>query len=438
MPHSSEIRSSEQRVVVTGMGWVTPLGATLDGAWERLVAGHSGVHRTENFDTSTFPTTFSAEVCGYQLGDDLADPSPYAESSRVTQFLLGACAQAWHAAQLDAFKALDLRRVGLYLAAGEGPLDLQNFAGTCLATWNESANTIDDVKWAEEALVRFNPLTELAQEPHMALNELSHWSGAAGPAMNCLTACAASAQAIGEATEMIRQGDADVMIAGGGNSMIHPLGITGFSRLTALSTRNDSPTEASRPFDAKRDGFVIAEGSGIVILERLSHAIQRNAPIWAEVMGYGNAADGYRITDQDPESRGTIDSIQAALTDAHLSPDQIDYFNAHGTGTKENDRQESLAIRQVFGEHAKTLPVSSIKSMIGHAMTAAGVIEFISCVLAIQHQLLPPTINLQTIDPQCDLDHVANFARPANIRNALTSNAGFGGQNVALVLGKYA
>src|SRR5437660_12444107 len=258
-----------------------------------------------------------------------------------------------------------------------------------------------------------------------------------GPNYNCLTACAASSQAIGEATEMIRANDADVMLAGGSHSMIHPLGITGFNRLTALSTRNDSPATASRPFDLTRDGFVLGEGSGMIVLEELEHAKKRGAPIYAEVMGYGSTGDAFRVTDSHDEGRGAIACMKAALADSGLPPEQIGYINAHGTSTQVNDRVETLAIKAVFGDDAKRLPVSSNKSMLGHLIAAGGPVEMITSVMAIRRGVLPPTINYEYPDPACDLDYIPNEAREQRIRHALSNSFGFGGQNISLIVSRF-
>src|SRR5204863_8430024 len=282
-----------------------------------------------------------------------------------------------------------------------------------------------------------NVTREIEQEPNMPLSHIALLTGARGPAMNCLTACAASTQAIGEATEILRRGDADVMIGGGAHSMIHPFGVTGFNRLTALSTANDRPTCASRPFDNARGGFVLGEGAGVVILETLEHAISRKAKIRAEVVGYGSTADAFRITDQHPTGEGAVIAMREALDDAKLSPKDIHYINAHGTGTRENDGNETGAIKQVFGEHAKNVPVSSIKSMMGHLIAAAGAVELITCVLAIRDQILPPTTNLESHDPECDLDYVPTQARKARVDVAMSNSFGFGGQNDTIILKKF-
>ncbi len=319
-------------------------------------------------------------------------------------------AQAWKHAGLEADK-LDLDRVGIYLGSGEGSLDFDAFTMSALAAWKPDTQTIDMVKWAQMAFELMNVNREMEQEPNMPLSHVALLTGARGPAMNCLTACAASTQAIGEATEILRRGDADVMIGGGAHSMIHPLGVTGFNRLTALSTVNDPPEKASRPFDKQRGGFVLGEGAGMVILETLDHAQKRGATILAEVVGFGSTADAYRITDQDPQGMGAIVAMQRALENAGLSPADVHYINAHGTGTPENDGKETAAIKAVFKEHAKSVPVSSIKSMMGHLIAAAGAVELITCVLAIRDGMLPPTMNLQNPDPECDLDYVPNAAR---------------------------
>jgi len=424
------------RVVITGIGWITPMGHSIDEVWKRLLAGESGIAKTTIFDASTFPTTFSAEVKNYRLADHISDISQHSAGGRNTQFALGACAQAWKSAGLDAAK-LDLDRVGIYLGSGEGSLDFDAYTGAALAAWKAEENSLDSVKWAEMAIEHMNVTRELEQEPNMPLSHLALLTGARGPAMNCLTACAASTQAIGEATEILRRGDADVMISGGAHSMIHPFGVTGFNRLTALSTFNENPRCASRPFDAARGGFVLGEGAGMVILETLDHAKARGAKILAEIVGYGSTADAFRITDQDPDGMGAIVAMREALADARLTPNDVHYINAHGTGTKENDGNETTAIKAVFGEQAKNVPVSSIKSMMGHLIAAAGAVEMICCVLAIRDQVLPPTMNLDTPDPECDLDYVPNKARPAKVEVAVSNSFGFGGQNDTIIVKRF-
>src|SRR5688572_386910 len=427
-----------KRVVITGLGWVTPMGHSVDSVWKQLLEGGSGIAKTTIFDASTFPTTFSAEVKDYDLADHIGDQAAEHDTGgRNTKFALGACAQAWKMAGLDAAE-LDLDRVGIYLGSGEGSLDFDAYTAAALTSWKPDAMQIDSVKWAEIARERMNVMRELEQEPNMPLSHLALLTGARGPAMNCLTACAASTQAIGEATEILRRGDADVMIGGGAHSMIHPFGVTGFNRLTALSTQNEDPPKASRPFDNQRGGFVLGEGAGMVILETLEHAQHRGAKILAEVVVYGSTADAFRITDQHPDGEGAVVAMREALADAKLSPKDIGYINAHGTGTRENDGNETNAIRQVFGDEAKTVPVSSIKSMMGHLIAAAGAVELICCVLALRDQELPPTMNLENPDPECDLDYVPNQARKASLNVAMSNSFGFGGQNDTIIVRKWA
>ncbi len=435
------------RVVITGLGWVTPMGHSIEQVWRRLINGESGIAPTTLFDASTFPTTFSAEVKHFDLSRHVKDLSKHQQVGRNTAFALAACAQAWDMAKLPSLSSpsqlatpnsqLDLDRVGIYLGSGEGSLDFDAYTNASLSGWAENATELDTVQWAKIAFERMNPMREIEQEPNMPLSHLALLTGARGPAANCLTACAASTQAIGEAMEILRRGDADVMIAGGAHSMIHPFGVTGFNRLTALSTLNENPEGASRPFDADRGGFVLGEGAGVVILETLEHAQKRGAKILAEIVGYGSTADAFRITDQHPEGEGAIVAMTEAMRDADLSPTDIHYINAHGTGTKENDGNESLAIKKVFGDHAKKVPVSSIKSMMGHLIAAAGAVELITCVLTIRDQIIPPTTNYQTPDPDCDLDYVPNIARPTPVDVALSNSFGFGGQNDTLIVKRF-
>ena len=415
---------SRTRVVITGMGWVTPMGHDLDGVWGRLLNGESGVTRTDLFDASTFPTTFSAQVRDYDL-------SPYQSVGRNTAFALGAAKQALEASGIVGNVASE--RFGAYLGSGEGSLDYAAYTSAALA--GRTGDTFDSAAWYEVASRMMDVNREHEQEPNMPLFHVARLAGANGPSANCLTACAASCQAAGEASEMLRRGEADAMLVGGAHSMIHPLGVTGFNRLTALSQRNEEPTKASRPFDADRGGFVLGEGSGMLVLETLDHAQARGATILAEIAGYGSTADAFRVTDQHPEGEGAILAMREAMDDAGITAADVDYVNAHGTGTKENDSTETAAIRAVLGERAKDVPVSSIKSMMGHLIAASGAVELISCVLAIRDRTLPPTINLDKPGPECDLDYVPNASRKVERMDvALTNNFGFGGQNDTLVV----
>ena len=436
---------SAPRVVVTGTGWITPLGHDIEGVWKRLLAAESGMAPITRFDARTFPTTFAAEVRDYDVAKYVKDPAVHRSADLNSQFALGAASQAWRQAGLDRAAPRDPRRVGLYLGAGEGVLDTENYVGSNLAGWDAAAGKVDGRRWAEAALSRMTPAREIEQEPNMPLAHLAREFNARGPAYNCLTACAASTQAIGEAFSILRRGDADVMIAGGTHTMIHLLGVTGFNRLTALSEFEGDPTEASRPFSLDRSGFVMGEGSGMIVLETLEHAKARGATPLCEVVGYGSSCDAYRITDIQPEGRGAAVAMEAALRQAGIDPASrgadgrppVHYISAHGTGTKENDSIETKAVKRVFGEGARQIPMSSIKSMMGHLIAAAGSVEFITCVLAIRDGMVPPTRNLRTPDPDLDLDYVPNAARKVPVEVCVSNNFGFGGQNDSLVVRRF-
>jgi len=436
---------ADDRVVITGMGWVTPLGHDLESVWKRLLAGESGIAPIDRFDARTFPTTFAGQVRGYDLARFVKDPAVHAGAGLNTAFALGAARQAWAQARLDADAGLDRRRIGLYLGAGEGVLDFDPYVASNLAGWDPAAKRVDGRRWVEAALRLMNAEREIEQEPNMPLAHLAREFGIRGPAYNCLTACAASTQAMGEAFSIIRRGDADVMIAGGTHTMIHVLGITGFNRLTALSTSKGDPTKASKPFSRNRDGFVMGEGSGMLVLERLSHASRRGATPLAEVVGYGSSADAFRITDIQPDGRGAAAAMTGALRQAGLDPAALDakgrpgvhYISAHGTGTQENDSIETAAVKRVFGTLAPRIPMSSVKSMFGHLIAAAGSVEMITCVLAIRDRVLPPTINLHEPDPALDLDYVPNAARPADVDVCLSNSFGFGGQNDTVIIRRF-
>lgn len=297
--------------------------------------------------------------------------------------------------------------------------------------------TLSAEKFNAGALRVWQPEAEAELELNMPAAYLGAMFNAQGPNLNCIAACASSSQAIGESAEMIRRGDVDAMLCGVAHSMIHPFGITGFHRLSALSMRNDDPAHAVRPFDRERDGFVVGEGGAVLVLESLEHALARGADIWGELTGYGSAQDAFRITDTHPDGRGAIQCMRRALNDAHLNPDDIGYINAHGTGTEVNDKIETLAVKQVFGSGAYRVPISSTKSMLGHFTTAGGAIEMVVSLLAVRSGVLPPTINYHTPDPQCDLDYVPNEAREVRCRHVLSNSFGFGGQNAALVVSRF-
>jgi 3-oxoacyl-[acyl-carrier-protein] synthase II len=423
-----------RRVVVTGAGWVTPLGTDIEAVWRRLLRGESGVGSTTIFDASSFPTRISAEIKNWDIADAGEKSDNWKFRGRHTKFAAGAAKSAVADSGLD-LNRLDPLRMGVYLGSGEGQQDFNTFAAMMTAALQ--SGDLDMAEFVRKGLELLNPLTELEQEPNIPSGVLAGMFNAQGPNLNCLTACAASSQAIGEATEIIRRGDADVMLSGGTHSMIHPFGVTGFCLLTALSTRNDEPTRASRPFDRLRDGFVLGEGASMVILEEAEHAKKRGAKIYGEVAGYGSTADAYRITDIHPEGRGAARCMQLAIEDASLSPANIGYVNAHGTSTAVNDRVETLACKKVFGERAHQTPVSSTKSMMGHLIAAAGATEMIICLLAIRDNVLPPTINYENPDPDCDLDYVPNQARESKLDHALSNSFGFGGQNISLVVSRF-
>ncbi len=421
-----------RRVVITGMGTVNPLAHDVEGTWRALLECKSGISKTELFDASTFPSTFSAQVKDFDLSRHVDNAERHATAGRHCGFAIAAAVQAWKQAGLADCDRLDAERLGLYLGSGEGSLDFDNFTSLLVDAWSE--NQVDTREWAELALDRMDLWREIEQDSNMVVAHLAAEFGVRGPAFNVLTACAASTQAMGEAAMQIRYGDAEVIITGGAHSMIHPYGVTGFNRLTALSTRNDEIESSSRPFDLTRDGFVLGEGASVLILEDYDFAVARGADIFAEIIGFGSSADAFRITDQDPAGDGAADSMRAALEDAGLEPADIDYVSAHGTGTQQNDQVETKAIKQVFGDLAYKVPVSSAKSMLGHLIAAAGATELITCVLALRDQVLPPTTNYHTPDPVCDLDYVPNEPRQAKLDIVMSNSFGFGGQNDTLII----
>ncbi|MEM7456147.1 MAG: beta-ketoacyl-[acyl-carrier-protein] synthase family protein [Planctomycetota bacterium] len=423
--------NNRRRVVITGAGVINPLGNDVETVWSALQEGRSGVGFTSIFDAAKFPTKISAEIKNWDIEDAGEDPEVWKFRGRHTRFAAGAAKQAVAASGImDAIA--NPRRLGVYMGSGEGTQDFYTFAKIVSRALDEEGN-LDHESFTLHGLESLNPVTELELEPNMPVGHIASLFNAQGPNSNCLTACAASSQAIGEATEIIRRGEADAMLSGGTHSMIHPFGVTGFNLLTALSTNNENPEKASRPFDRLRDGFVLGEGAAMVVLEELEHARARGAQILGEILGYGSTADAYRITDIHPDGRGAIGCMRAALNDAGLQPEQIDYVNAHGTSTTVNDKVESKACREVFGEHAMNVPVSSTKSMMGHLIAAAGATELITCLMAIRDNVLPPTINYENEDPLCDLDYIPNEARESDCKIALNNSFGFGGQNITLI-----
>jgi 3-oxoacyl-[acyl-carrier-protein] synthase II len=409
-----------KRVVVTGIGAVTPVGNTAEEFWAALIAGKSGIGPITRFDTTGFPTRIAGEVRGFE-------PLKYIDKKddrKFDPFLKYAIACAVMAVEDAGLKVdtVDGARFGVLVGSGIGGI------GTLL----ESHVTL-----LEKGIDRVSPFFVPMLIINMASGLISMRFGAKGPNSSVVTACATGNHAIGDAMKIIQRGDADVMIAGGAEAIILPLTIAGFCQMKAMSTRNDEPTKASRPFDAERDGFVCGEGGGLLILESLEHAVKRDARIYAEVVGYGMTGDAHHMTAPDPEGDGAARAMGAALRDGGLGASAVGYINAHGTSTPYNDKFETIAIKRVFGEHARKLAVSSTKSMTGHLLGAAGGIEAIATVLAIHHGILPPTINYEKPDPDCDLDYIPNQARKQDVEVALSNAFGFGGTNATLVFQKY-
>jgi 3-oxoacyl-[acyl-carrier-protein] synthase II len=416
---------------------VTPVGGDVESTWSALLGGKSGVAPISLFDARSFPTRIAAEVKDFRLEDYRDDAGQWAEHSRNSRFALAAAQRAMEdSGLLESRSRLDSSRFGVYLGAGEGQQDFPRFVR--LVYKSSHAGKVDTGEFTRHGLRDLHAISEAEQEPGTPTAHLANAFEAKGVNANCLTACAASSQAIGEAYEMIRGDCADVILSGGTHSMIHPFGLTGFILLTALSTRNDEPTRASRPFDRDRDGFILGEGAGMLILEELEHARARRARIYGEIVGYGSTADAFRITDSHDEGRGAIACLREAMEGARVAPDDIDYINAHGTSTSVNDSVETLAIKRVFGQTAFYVPISSTKSMMGHLIAAAGSVEAIVCLLAIRDGVLPPTINLDHPDNDCDLDYIPHVARRKKVDIALSNSFGFGGQNITLILKRFA
>ncbi|HEX6292428.1 MAG TPA: beta-ketoacyl-ACP synthase II [Herpetosiphonaceae bacterium] len=408
------------RVVITGLGAVTPLGLDVPTLWDGIKAARSGIGPITRFDAEGFDTKIAAEVRGFDPATVL-DRKEARRTDRVIQLAIAATDEALRNAELQITEA-NGDRVGVLIGSGIGGIQ----------TLSENMEAM-----RSRGPGRVSPFTVPMMIADMAGGMVSIRYGAKGPNYAPVSACATAGNAIGEAAAIIRRGDADVMIAGGTEAGIVPLAIAGFNAAKALSTRNDDPAGASRPFDKTRDGFVMGEGAGILILERLEHALERGATILAEVLSYAATADAYHITMPDEIGSGAGKAMQLALNHAGLQPGDIDYLNAHGTSTQANDRLETLAIKNVFGDAAYRLPISSSKSQLGHLLGAAGAVEGIVSILAIREGLLPATINYSTPDPDCDLDYVPNTPRPATIRRAMSNSFGFGGHNVSLIFGSY-
>jgi 3-oxoacyl-[acyl-carrier-protein] synthase II len=409
----------ERRVVVTGIGCVSPLGIGVDETWKGIVEGRSGITRITKFDASNLPSQIAGEVKNFKPQDFM----PEKLVSRVDTFIQYAIASARMALEDANLVDVELgERAGVIIGVGMGGVGQV-----------EHYTRILDERGYKRVTPFFIPMII----PNMAAGQVAILFGAKGPNLAVCTACAAGNHAIGEAYRMIKNGLIDIAICGGTESLITPLTIAGFSVMKALSTRNDEPEKASRPFDAKRDGFVIAEGSGILVLEELTQSQKRGAKVYAELIGYGATCDAYHMTAPSPDGEGAETCMKLALEDANIAPNEVDYINAHGTSTPLNDVAETKAIKKVFGEHAYKLMVSSTKSMTGHLLGGAGGLEAVITVKALETGIVPPTINLEEPDPECDLDYVPNQARRANIKVAMSNAFGFGGTNACLVFRKW-
>jgi 3-oxoacyl-[acyl-carrier-protein] synthase II len=410
----------KRRVVVTGLGLITPVGIGVEKSWEALVQGVSGIRRITHFDASAFPTQIAGEVHGFRP-EDYIEPKEIKKMDRFIHFGMAASTMAMEDSGL-VINEQNGPRVGVYVGAGMGGLPaIEHFHKVMLE------------KGPRKITPFFIPMLII----NLAAGQISIRFGAKGPNSAPATACATGSHAIGDAFKVIQRGDADAMIAGGTESVITAMGIGGFNAMKALSTRNDAPEKASRPFDRDRDGFVMGEGAGIVILEELHSALRRGARIYAELVGYGLTGDAYHITSPAPGGDGAARCMAMALRDAGVAPEDISYINAHGTSTKHGDELETHAIKTVFGDHAYNLSVSSTKSMTGHLLGAAGGVEAVVSVMSIHASVIPPTINLDNPDVDCDLDYVAHKARFAEVRYALSNSFGFGGTNACLLFKKF-
>lgn len=407
---------SSRRVVVTGLGAVTSLGHDVESFWAALVAGQSGVRRISLFDPSEFASQIGAEVLDWDPAQHM-DPKEARRNDRYTHFGFVAAKQAFADSGLDMAKE-DADRVGVIIGSGIGGM----------YTYESQLKVL-----AERGPRKVSPFTIPSLIGNMCSGLFAIEIGARGPNFGVVSACATGTHALGEAAHAIRRGDVDVMVAGGSEAAITPFAYASFCSMKAMSTRNDSPSTASRPFARSRDGFIMGEGSGVLVLESLEHAQARGARIYCELAGYAATCDAFHITQPDPEGKGLSMAMKRALASAGAAPESVDYINAHGTSTPYNDKFETLAIKKIFGDHARKVAISSTKSMTGHLLGAAGGIESVISVKTIQTQTIAPTINLDEPDPECDLDYVPNVARKATVRTVLSNNLGFGGQNAAVV-----
>lgn len=408
------------RVVITGMGVITPLGIGLESCWSALIAGRSGIRKIQSFDTSKFKTQIAGEVPEFEATDYI-ERKEARRMDRYAQFAVAGAGMAIEDAGLELTR-VRRERAGVIVGSGIGGIH----------TFEDQARVL-----MERGPDRVSPLFVPMMIGNMAAGQIALTYGLCGPNTTVVTACASSNHAIGDAFRVIQRGDADLIITGGTEASVTPLALAGFCAMKATSARNEEPEKASRPFDAQRDGFVMSEGCGILVVESLEHALERGARIYAEIVGYGTSCDAYHITAPDPEGKGAALCMQAALQDAELQSGDVDYINAHGTSTPLNDRVETLAIKKVFGPAAAGLAISSTKSMTGHLLGAAGGLEGVVCSLVLQRGIIPPTINYENPDPECDLDYVPNVSREAEVRVCLSNGFGFGGHNATLVFQRY-
>ncbi|SFQ95072.1 beta-ketoacyl-ACP synthase II [Desulfoscipio geothermicus] len=410
----------QNRVVVTGMGVVSPVGIGKKDFWAALRAGIVGIDEISLFDASDYPTRIAAEVKGFEasafIGRELAE-----QTARFAQFALVAAAEAISDAELKMDRE-NRQKVGIFLGTSRGGI-------TNLEKFHEVLQN--------KGSKHINPSLFGQCFPHAATSLVANMAGARGPTGTVMAACASGTAAIGNAFRALQRGDADIIITGGTEAPLTPLMFAGTCASRVMSTSNDRPRQACRPFDKNRDGFVMGEGAGMVVLETLNHALQRNARIYGEIIGYGLTCDAYHITAPHPKGSGIAMAMSLALSEGKVSPGEVDYLNAHGTSTILNDRCETLGIKQVFGPYAYSLPVSSTKSMTGHLMGAAGAVEFIACLLAMENNLIPPTVNYETPDPDCDLDYVPNLARKSRLNLVMSDSLGFGGHNASLLVKRF-
>ncbi|MCK8827256.1 beta-ketoacyl-ACP synthase II [Natroniella acetigena] len=409
------------RVVITGMGVISPIGNGIENYWSSLTAGKSGVDTITHFDASEYKTQIAAEVKDFDVKNFGIEHKEAKRMDRYAQFAVAGAKLALEDAELEIDEENE-NEIGVLIGSGIGGVE----------TFEKQYNRL-----LKRGPNRVSPFFIPMMIANMAAGQVSIHTGAKGPNVTAVTACASGTNALGDAFEIIKRGDAKMMIAGGTEAAITPASCAGFCAMKAMSTNNDNPQAASRPFDAERDGFVMGEGSGVLILESLESAQARGAKIYAEVAGYGMSADAHHITAPAPGGEGAARAMEMALEEGNLEPEEMDYINAHGTSTPANDKLETAAIKKVFGEHAEQLIVSSTKSMTGHLLGGAGGIEAIALALAIQNNIVPPTINYENVDPECDLDYAANEAKEREVSVALSNSLGFGGQNATIILKEY-